>query len=47
MEATMNREDNSREDDLIDLGAASTETKGNGVIDLDGQGGQNFGLTDD
>lgn len=43
----MDHVDKSREDDLIDLGAASTETKGNGVIDLDGQGGQNFGLTDD
>lgn len=43
----MDRIEESRENDLIDLGVASDETRGNGVINLDGQGGQHLGLTDD
>lgn len=46
MEVTMNREQN---DDLIDLGAVTEETKGVGEILTDGVGGQlpRAGLSDD
>lgn len=46
MEVIMNREQN---DDLIDLGAVTEETKGVGEILTDGVGGQlpRAGLSDD
>lgn len=45
----MQRYDENREDDLIDLGAIAIETKGTGNIPLDVQGGlqKNGGLSDD
>lgn len=45
----MERNDEHREDQLIDLGSVSTETKGPAGLESDNQGGRQggFGLTED
>ncbi|WP_454887658.1 benenodin family lasso peptide [Sphingomonas oryzagri] len=44
----MTDRDQTSEDDIIDLGAASMETKGRSGANLDTQGGQSLtGLSDD
>lgn len=45
----MERNDEHRDDQLIDLGPVSTETKGPAGFESDGQGGRQggFGLTED
>ena len=48
MEAMMERNDDRRDDHVIELGAASIETKGPPAVDLDTHGGSRIeGLSDD